>query len=649
MSAEHSIQSPEGEIKPKTIDILFVGAALAATKKAFGKGGAVRCEHASSSTEAIEMMSLRRQDDSFDCVMVDMRHREDGNALNVVAIAALQTNSTIVVLCQPEQAGTFRDLTGVHTVLPAPVESKAILDVISSAAQRRKCEAKAAAETSFDADGGAISNLRIVGTFGQKTETALRNIGADQEPEDIDLEELARYSACDAKKHLSGLSVSAEDEEAVVAPTEVQESADTFEQKSTQSSKAGDPDSAEAESEQLEQVDEPRASDEAEVVEKSITKGFETTLSRVREADQQVWQRFVPLANFAYKKLAIVVLSALFLTFLAYGAMIVFFMSSSSWSLPFELSRGHILVEKTERDLSSLRLRRNQVQQEINTTEVEQRQAQREKRDGEKQLTLTRRTVEEEIILQKTQKLEIKEHIARLKQVIRDFNRINGRGGFAKSLDSAYARRLITKKSLNSGTLAVLETLHRIAVVNNEISVKQIELQRTTRKIEFLESLLEELDQPEVRVITSAGSDLSYLARDAIEAKNRIALAARTDESLTRRLAKLQNSYDVLSENLTSLLETPAARALKAPVMVLFVPYTNADNVTTGEPLYSCALSIFACSNVGEVGMPVRGESTAVHPLFGKPMRGTFVEADFRDAKSVTAEMVHAGRRPLLF
>lgn len=649
MSAEHSILSLEAKARTSTIDILFVGAALAATKKVFGKGGAVRCEHVSSSTEAIEVMSTRGHGSVFDCVMVDMRHREDGSALNVVAIAALQTNSTIVVLCQPEQAGTFRNLTGVHKVIPAPVEPKAILNVISGAVERRNCREAADLKDSTAADNDEIADSTIVETALPEIAPAWNAAEAGDAPEEVDLEELARYSACEAKRHLSGISGSDTTKEVSATPEAVKVSTGPSDRKDAEASTSIKVKDVEPKSLRPEQVVKPEAADDSVKSGKPVTKGFETTLSKIQEADQQAWRRFVPLANFAYKKLAIVVLTALFLTFLAYGAMIVFFMSSSSWSLPFELSRGHILVEKTERDLSSLRLRRNQVQQEINTAEAEQRQAQREKRDGEKQLTLTRRTVEEEIILQKTQKLEIQEHITRLKQVIRDFNRINGRGGFAKSLDSAYARRLITKKSLNSGTLAVLETLHRIAVVNNEISIKQIELQRTTRKIEFLESLLEELSQPEVRVITSAGSDLSYLARDTIEAKNRIALAERTDKSLTRRLAKLHNSYDVLSENLTSLLETPAARALKAPVMVLFVPYTNADNVATGEPLYSCALSIFACSKVGEVGPPVRGETTAVHPLFGKPMRGKFVEANFRDARSVTAEIVHAGRRPLLF
>lgn len=396
-----------------------------------------------------------------------------------------------------------------------------------------------------------------------------------------------------------------------------------------------------------EAVAEPVA--DAGPVKSAVTKGFETTISKAQDVDQGIWQRFVPLANFFYKKLAIVVLTALFLTFLAYGAMIVFFMSSSSWSLPFELSRGHALVEKMDRDLSSLRLRRNQIQQDLNVANVELNKAQRDQRDGELRLKLTARTVEEELIQQKTAKLEIELHINRLKQVIRDFNALNGKGGFAKNLNSAYSKRLITRKSLNSGTLAVLETLHRVATVQNEISVKQLELQKVDRRVEFLRTLLEEIKQPEIRVITSAGSDLAHLAREVIEAKNQIALSSQAALAAEKRVARLQSSLAVIVANVESLEGTPLARAIDKPVMVLFRPYSNTDNVKTGEPLYGCGLSFFFCEKVGEVGAEVDGETTTVHPLFGKPMRGTFVEATFFDPKSVTKEIVHAGGKPLLF
>lgn len=104
-----------------------------------------------------------------------------------------------------------------------------------------------------------------------------------------------------------------------------------------------------------------------------------------------------------------------------------------------------------------------------------------------------------------------------------------------------------------------------------------------------------------------------------------------------------------MAENLASLRKTPAARALDQPVMVLFVPYTNTDRFTQDKPLFTCVGTIVVCRRVGTVGPEIKGETTAVHPLFGKPLRGTFVEANFDHAKSVTKELMHVGRAPLFF
>jgi len=386
-----------------------------------------------------------------------------------------------------------------------------------------------------------------------------------------------------------------------------------------------------------------------EVAIKPVTSGFETSLSKAAEIDNVIWQRFVPVINFAYKKLAILVLGSLFLAFLAYGAMILFFMISTSWSLPLELSRGHRLVEKVERELSSMRVRQNQINLQLSQARLELANATRDERDGKLSLVLSKRTIEEETHNHIAQKLEVEKHIKRLKQVILDFNKLNNKGGFARNLESAYARRLITRKSLNSGTLAVLETMHRIATVENEVSVKQLESDNVVRRLEFLRSLASEVDKPEVRVVTSAGSDLSHLAREVIEAKSRIASARKVVEASSIRTSRIENSLNLVTSNIDSLSKTPAARALIEPVAVLFVPYTNTNSFEEGMPIYGCSFSFFWCTKAGEIGKAVDGETASVHPLFGKPMRGKFVEAKFTNSSHVFKELIHAGGAPLLF
>ncbi len=395
-------------------------------------------------------------------------------------------------------------------------------------------------------------------------------------------------------------------------------------------------------------LDEPRA----QVIESEkplVAEGFETSVSKIQKLDQGIWRHFVPLASFVYKKLAIIVLSALFLTFIAYGAMIVFFMGSSSWSMPFELSRGHKLVEKIERDLSSMNLRRNDIRQKLTIATVEKESALLDTRDGELQLVLNRRTIESEIVLQNEEQKTIDLQISRFKQVISDFEKLNGKNKFATNLKDAYKKRLITRKSLNSGTLALLETIHRIAALENDISLKKLEQRRVEGRLVFLNSLLREVDQPNILVISSPSSELAYLAREAIQAKNMIAKSKLEVEAAEKRLARLNNSLELISTNIASLEATPMARAIKTPVTVLFVPYANAENVYEGQPLYRCAVTIVWCSKVGEVGAKVDGETAGVHPLYGKPLRGTFVEAKFSNPKFAKEDLIHAGRPPLGF
>ncbi|MEL6966390.1 MAG: hypothetical protein AAGM04_03315 [Pseudomonadota bacterium] len=605
------------------VHVLFAGANLSGTHAIFKrKDEVVRCDHVQTVAQAYAVADYQANVRPFDCIMVDMRHDADGSLLNVVPLARANLCARLVVLANAENADGFSGLPGIAEVLVAPVEPIEIIKVIVESAPD-------------DPEDAA--------DFSQIEPTPSRHappIDTDDTAPDRDLSEDV-VSSSHAASDTLGQAANAESD-----PQHTRLAVD--DDGAAQGAQGAQ--GAHANQGAVNATSEtPTEAGTKELASATVTKGFESSLSKIQDADQQVWQRFVPLANFVYKKLAIVILTALFLTFVTYGAMIVFFMSSSSWSLPFELSRGHALVEKTERDLSSLKVRLNQIKQDITLNAVETAQAKREGRDGSLRLTLTKRTVEEELLLQENTRLEIKAHIARLKKVIQDFNAVNGKDGFAQSLDDAYAKRLITRKALNSGTLAVLETLHRVATVQNEISVKELELRKVNRRLEFLRTLLEEIPKPEITVITSAGSDLAHLARDVIEAKTQISNAERRSKASKKQGDQLRDSYAVVSRNLTSLRKTPAARALDAPVMVLFVPYTNTERFTQGQALHSCAASIVWCRRVGEVGAEIKGETTAVHPLFGKPMRGTFVEATFDHAKSVTEELMHAGRAPLFF
>ena len=377
-----------------------------------------------------------------------------------------------------------------------------------------------------------------------------------------------------------------------------------------------------------------------------VTTGFETTLSRIEDADRKLWSRFVPIANFVYKKAAVGVLTSLFAAFFLYGCLIVFFMVSGSWSVPMELSRGHALVEKAQRDLSSLRVRRNAVATDLDAARSTYLRAQRDEADAKSASALTMQAIREELSQQGRAGDDLRDHIRRLKEVIQGFTQDNG-SDFAKEMERAYSQRLITRRQLNGATMQVLETMHRLSIINNELAAKKLEFAKVRRRVEYLESLVNSFDEEQPRLVVSAGSDLVHFAQDLIRSKNRMHRARKELLLAETDVVKLSQSIAVLDGDIAALEKSPVGRALEEPVVVLFVPYANRGSYEKGTALAACSFQIVWCRTAGVAGATIEGEATAVHPLFGKPVRGLFVEAELSDRTTITEELFHAGRAPL--
>ncbi len=189
-------QLPQRLAEPNSAHVLFIGIALSATSNSLAQAGMFVCEHADNPVDAIDMISARSQGRCFDCVMIDMRHREDGGALNVVAIAALQPRSPVIVLCQTEQVELYRSLTGVGSVLPATVSASGILDVISQVAEKPNVPHSVPAARNPGPCTGSIDSGEVI----ERDRTFPLPV-VDETP--INLEELAKFSASEAKKLLA--------------------------------------------------------------------------------------------------------------------------------------------------------------------------------------------------------------------------------------------------------------------------------------------------------------------------------------------------------------------------------------------------------------------------------------------------------------
>ncbi len=357
----------------------------------------------------------------------------------------------------------------------------------------------------------------------------------------------------------------------------------------------------------------------------------------------------IPIVSFIYKNTALVLLAALFSVFVSYGIMIVFFMVSSDWSAPLTLSKGHDLVAKTERQIGDMRVKGNLIKQRISKEQRETLQAKRAVSDARVLTSLVATIVDGEIeqrlILQKDLKLQVK----RLVGLRREMKRALGKSGAQRALQKKFNERLINRHVYNSKMLGILELRQRANGVESEIATQRRESSKTRQSILMLESMRKQIQESDFVKMKSANVEFVALANQIVTVKTTLKNAQIELNSHRERLSLLRKNSTIINRGIAEVSATPLARASKAPVVVLFVPYVNAANFKPDEPLYACSLGILWCEKVGYTGKAIAGEAVSVHPFFGKNIRGIFVEAILLSPEAAKKEVLHVGRPPLFF
>lgn len=357
----------------------------------------------------------------------------------------------------------------------------------------------------------------------------------------------------------------------------------------------------------------------------------------------------IPFVSFIYKNTALVLLASLFSVFLSYGVMIVFFLMSSDWAAPLTLSSGHELVLKTERQLGDLKVKNNLIKQKISKEQREISQARRSHEDAQVLANLVAHTIDSEISQRLVLQKDIKAQIKRLVILQRQMKKAADKSGYRRALGNKFKKRLINRQVYNSSLMAILELQQRNTGVQNEIATQRREVRKINQSIVMLESMRQQIQLPEIKMITAANAEFVPLANQVIVVKTELQNAKNNIVSHIERLSLLDKNSQILDKSITTISATPLARASKAPVVVLFVPYDNSTGFKSGQPLYSCSFGVTWCTKVGHTGASVKGEVVSVHPFFGKNLRGSFVEAILTDPEAAKKEVLHVGRPPLFF
>lgn len=365
---------------------------------------------------------------------------------------------------------------------------------------------------------------------------------------------------------------------------------------------------------------------------------------------QVVSDQLMGIVSTLYKRAAFVLLLTMFTAFAFYGLLIGFFLLSSSWAAPLTLTRGHELVNKVEREITELEVSINLTEQRLQEAKLGKSTATQELADARTLVTYSIGTVKKEISARKRQSKVLVQNIKRLKKVRGALEAQLASDGQSADLKKLYSKRLIDKTSFNSGALSLIEASQRLATLESQIEFSESELEDLASTNELLQSLLAALERGgSVQGLTASASDLLLLTQQAVDAVSAVENSQARYKNFEQNGIVLNRSKLVLAAQLDNLQSSALARAIDKRIDVLFVPYGNERGFSEGDPLYTCRLTVIFCSNAGQVGRPLPGEISSVHPFFGKPIRGNFFEVTLDDKGAAAREIIHGSRKPFFF
>jgi len=358
-----------------------------------------------------------------------------------------------------------------------------------------------------------------------------------------------------------------------------------------------------------------------------------------------------PILSMLYKNAALTILAALFVAFVSYGIMIAYFLTSGDWSSPLQLQRGHELVLKAEREHGELSVKRNLIKRQIVDAKSKAYKGETSLQRADVLAQITKGTIDQEATNLKDRLPSLSNEITLLQSILASYGSSKERRNQIAKLKSDYNKRIITRKLYQDSLLGSSKIEENIINIKEKISAKQTDLKLGDQSLNYLNNLKKHLAGSNTDPSQLLGGNAAYvpIANQVIKVKQIRADGEANIEEYESTKATLDNSLKVLSNSITELENTPMIRALETPINVLFVPYDNLDAYEQGERLYTCAIAIFWCSNVGTAGAPIGGEITTTHPFFGKPIRGQFVEAHLTEKSAAKKDIIHVGRPPLLF
>ena len=343
-----------------------------------------------------------------------------------------------------------------------------------------------------------------------------------------------------------------------------------------------------------------------------------------------------------YKVFGFALLAGLVFAMFAYLSVTTFYQLSRRWVLP------EILTPQNEK---VTRANLNYLDQKYQLQKIKL-----EKMDTESNLVLLK--------MQLTLKVNFENalSIALAEQRAKDADRAKELGTLAKKLAENLPQASITienltqeeKRSLNSARNSQL--LDRHEILAREHFLDQLEVSSIDRQ-----QKLSELNAELNKLKYSAGGGTSVertknLSIERVLREKELADSQMERLSIESRMAPLEKKLISLNElvqayesSLENTHQSPFVQATLKSTTVAFLPYENVGKVSIGKSVYSCYLEFIFCSKVGVVKDIYAAESTGVHPLDGRTMRGKTIVLQLDKNSTAEERSLIVGRPPFLF
>ena len=135
------------------------------------------------------------------------------------------------------------------------------------------------------------------------------------------------------------------------------------------------------------------------------------------------------------------------------------------------------------------------------------------------------------------------------------------------------------------------------------------------------------------------------------------AMAAQSDVTKARDILKLAQAQLAPANTQLKTLKSTVYYSImtQGNANMAFVPYENLDNLSVGQPVFDCYLTIVLCYKVGTISSIQHDETTVPFPVmnirFSRDMRGYFVllNIDKGEEASMRSKLLFFGRKPLFF